>query len=264
MKGRSNALNYRGQTSQVGVILIVGVVIIGIFSIIGFGITGLDGTTSGVSDETAERDLVTLAEAIDQEAINQDTGAGTRDSEFNIREIFPSTASLRAIDSAGSLTIQVNGTTVFDDNLGVIEYEDSDVETQIAYQAGMVFTKQNSEPAAIRRANQFQYRDGGPGTGITMHVLSISESTSMGDEAAISVRNATNLWPTIAIPSGTLIEITVTSEYHNAWERKFDQMFPDSRSSIAHDPPNNEVTTTYVAPTEGTFLHLFSYELTVK
>jgi hypothetical protein len=263
MRGSRGYLNNRGATSQVGVILMVGVVIIGIFSIIGFGVSVLTDTTGGVSDETAERDLVSLAEVIDREAIRQSSRLGTRESGLGVSKLASNSVSVRALESAGQLQIQVDGTTIVDDTMGLIEYKNPSSDTRIAYQAGMVFTKMEGEPAAVRRNNEFQYRDDGPGVGMTLHFISIHEFSSLGETPGISIRAADNRWPDVAVGAGNTITIEISSDYDHGWAQKFDQMLPSSRTSITHDTDASEVTVTYTAPGSGAFLHMYKYDITV-
>jgi len=263
MRGSRGYLNNRGATSQVGVILMVGVVIIGIFSIIGFGVSALTDTTGDVSDETAERDLVSLAEVIDRQAIRQDSGLGTRESGLGVRQLSSNSVSVQARESAGQLQIQVNGMTIVDDTMGAIEYGNPSSDTRIAYQAGMVFTKERGEPAAVRRNNEFQYRDDGTGVGMTLHFISIDEFSSLGQTPGISLRAADNRWPDVAVGAGDTITIKISSDYDHGWVQKFNQMLPSSRTSITHNTDVSEVTVTYTAPGGGAFLHVYKYDITV-
>jgi hypothetical protein len=264
MTPRAGVLGERGATNQVGVILMVGIVFVGIFSIVGFGATALSDPASDVTDETAERDFVSLAEAIDRQVIRSDSDIGTRESDLGMSDITSSSASVRALESAGELVIQVDGTTVLDDTVGLIEYENPDSDTRIGYQTGMVFTKQEGEPAAIRRTNEDQYREDGTGNGITLHVISIDEFASLGESASISVESVDDKWPDLAVAAGDTITIEITSEYDHGWARKFEQMLPDSRTTITHDTAANQVEVVYTAPGDGSFLHLLHYHVSVR
>jgi len=238
----------------------VGIVLIGIFSVVGFGATAIEDSTSDVTDETAERDLIRLAESVDRQTIDSDSTLGTRDADIASGDITSSTSSVRTVDSAGDMEIQVAGSTVLDDSLGMVEYENPDSDTRIAYQGGLVVSKQGNTPAAILRENEFRYREDGAGVGITMHVMTLDEFASLDDSASITVDDVSEQWPDLIVNAGDTIEITIESEYHYAWARKFDEMLPASQTTINHDTVNNRVEVTYTAPSDGAFFRLIQYD----
>jgi hypothetical protein len=152
-----------------------------------------------------------------------------------------------------SYTNQTNGntTTVFSEEMGRIVYE-TDSGSTIAYQGGGVWRSDGSGNAVMISPPEFHYR----GATLTLPLVTVGSSGTVGDRAVISQANTTRYFPNQTKKAAyknplenARVEVSVTSEYYRAWGTYFETR---TDGTVEYDHPNNKVTLALVTPLQNT------------
>jgi len=261
----------RGVSHVLGVLLILAVVLTGVVSIVGFGVTGLSDSTTDLSDTAIERDLTGFARAVDSAAVHSDAPVGTRTVEMSLAEMAESDAALAVDGGAGSLSLTLeNGHTereLVNTSLGIVEYRNPRSESRIAYQSGLVLSAPHpgATPAVIR-ANKLTHRSAGSVESLTLHIIQVRGSGTAGRALELSAVATDDLYPEVLVDGdgetqpGELV-MRVNSTYSEGWELALRDALPAGRTTFSHSGTELEVV--YDVPDEGMFLHGYRHEVRV-
>lgn len=259
----------RGVSHVLGVILVVAIVLTGIVSIVGFGVTGIADSTAEVSDTAVERDLTRFAQAVDRAAVHSDSAAGATTVDLSLAEIAESREWVEADGDAGRLSLSAqaggNTTELVNTSLGLLEYENPRSEARIAYQSGLVFSAPDAgaTPAVIR-TNDFAYRtDEGVGS-LTLHIIHLSGQALLDQTLELSAGATENLFQPVVLgagdgPNADTLRLQVDSAYSAGWELALREVFPADRTAFTHN--GSELEVVYDVPDEGLFLHAYHHEV---
>jgi FlaG/FlaF family flagellin (archaellin) len=261
----------RGVSHVLGVILVIAIVLTGIVSIVGLGVTSISDSTTEVSDTVIERDLTGFARAVDSATVHSDTAAGTTAVDLSLTELTESREQVTVDGEAGELTLltRTGGTEqeLLNTSLGLVEYENPRSEARIAYQSGLVFSAPDATatPAVVRR-NRFAYRTEDGAVGLTMHVTRVTGQVLVDRQLEVSARDAVDLHPGVLVgagdgPAADELVLRVESAYSEGWELALRELFPAQRTTFAHSGTELEVV--YDVPDEGLFLHAYRHEVVV-
>ena len=228
----------RAQSETIGVVLILGMVVLGMTAVIGFGSQALDATEERAEVANAEQAMAQFDSKAAQVALG--------DSAVQSVPLGPSNGRYSVEPSAGHITIthaNYDGGNDADDNavddgpgdddrelytgdLGAVVYEDSD--TEIAYQGGGVWRQHESGGSVMTSPPEFHYRTGT----LTLPIAEVNEGTGNGvrSGAATGVVSPSSDQFERVFPNGGTnqnpieqgaITITVESEYCSGWEQFF-------------------------------------------
>lgn len=260
----------RGVSHVVGVVLVLAIVLAGVVSIVGFGVTGLSDSTTDVSDTAIERDLTGFARAVDSAAVHSDSAAGTTTVEMSLAEMAESDASLAVDGDAGRLSLTLeNGSgqqELVNTSLGLVEYRNPRSESRIAYQSGLVLSAPDARATpAVIRANDISHRRAGNAESLTLHVLRLTGTVWVDRQLELSAGATDDLSPEVLVggdgaPQTDLV-LRVDSTYSEGWELALRDALPANRTEFSHSGTELEVV--YEVPDEGLFLHAYRHEVTV-
>jgi FlaG/FlaF family flagellin (archaellin) len=261
----------RGVSHVLGVILVIAIVLTGIVSIVGFGVTGISDSTTQVSDTAIERDLTGLAQAIDSAAVHSDSAAGTTAVDLSLTEVTESREWVEVDGDAGRLVLATenNGTEdeLVNTSLGLIEYQNPRSEARIAYQSGLVLSapEAGATPAVVR-TNEFTHRANSNGESLTLHVIRTTGTVLVDRQLRVSANATENLHPDVLVGANTghqaeQLVLRVNSTYSEGWELALREALPSDRTDFSH--AGTELEVVYDVPDEGLFLHAYRHEVVV-
>lgn len=260
----------RGVSHVLGVILVLAIVLTGVVSIVGFGVTGVSDTTADVSDTAVERDLTGFAQAVDRATVHSDTAAGTTTVDLSLTGVTESRERVETSEDAGRLSVstRVNGseTELLNTSLGLVAYENPRSETRIAYQSGLVLSAPDATATpGVVRTNQFSHRTDGGVESLTLHITRVTGQMLADRRLDISANPAENLHPEtlVGAGSGTPAEelvVRVDSTYSEGWELALRDLFPDDTQFTQ---TGNTLEVVYEVPDRGMFLHAYRHDVSV-
>jgi len=260
----------RGVSHVLGVILVLAIVLTGIVSIVGFGVTGVSDSTTELSDTAVERDLTGFAQAVDRATVHSDTAAGTTTVDLSLTGVTESREWVETSADAGrlSLSTRVNGseTELLNTSLGLVAYENPRSETRIAYQSGLVLSAPDATATpGVVRTNQFVHRTDGGAESLTLHITRVTGQILADRHLDISARSAENLHPRILVGAGNgtpaeKLVLRVDSTYSKGWELALREVFPDDAEFTR---AGNTLEVVYEVPDQGMFLHAYRHDVTV-
>ena len=235
----------RAQSEVLGVVLILGITLVGTGLVVAFGSSvlnhsnrsaELDGAEHAMTQLDAKASLVGIGEA-DIQRINLGV---KNDGRTLIRS------------DSGWMRVKIspdNGeaTKIMNQSLGAIVYRNDG--TKIAYQGGGVW-KRTASVATMVSPPEFHYRK----TTLTLPLIVVGGDGPLSPRLQIDQNGtADSKFPTkqsnMTNPlSEATVNITVQSEYYEAWGRFFEQR---TGGTVAFDHPNRTVTLTLVTPTKA-------------
>lgn len=217
-------MNARGLTPVLGLVLLVGITAVASMALFLVGLSLADATQSSAELEQAEQSMAQLAVSGDRIAAGESSHA-----DFEI--MGTGSGTVWASSDAGRLNITVTNRTndkqllSMERSLGAIVYEASD-GTEIAYQGGGVWRKDQSGVSSLVRSPEFHYR-ATPDPTITFPIVTVdSEFSASGDTSGTMVAtNSTSLYPDRPghlnpLQDGSVL-IQIESQYCEGWEEYF-------------------------------------------
>ncbi|MFW6000257.1 MAG: DUF7289 family protein [Halorubrum sp.] len=254
MKGdRHGAAAERAQSEVLGTVLLLGLTVAVVGSTVALGGAALDD-----SQQTA--DLQRVEGAMTQVDSKASLVAHGGSPSQQVRMDEGQGADFRVDEDAGWLRIEVsggeNGTVTNQTSLGAIVYERGG-ET-VAYQGGGVWRSSGSRSQMVSPP-EFHYRGSeGPET-LTLPLVTIENGSGpLGDTVRIgeSERDAASVFPNEdygnpLADSNVTVEITVKSEYADAWGRFFESRTSASVTELDDDRVRVRLRTATKHPTLG-------------
>ena len=261
----------RGVSHVLGVILVLAIVLTGVVSIVGFGVTGVSDTTADVSDTAVERDLTGFAQAVDRATVHSDTAAGTTTVDLSLTGVTESREWVETSEDAGRLSLSTrradgSETELLNTSLGLVAYENPRSETRIAYQSGLVLSAPDATATpGVVRTNQFTHRTDGGAESLTLHITRVTGQLLADRRLDISANPAQNLHPEtlVGAGSGTPAEelvVRVDSTYSEGWALALRDVFPND-AQFTHT--GNTLEVVYEVPDRGMFLHAYRHDVSV-
>jgi flagellin-like protein len=240
MAGRPRTSTERGQSSVIGVVILIGIVFAGISAVVMFGgsaLTGLehsanvDRATTAMTQFDSRASSVVLGDAASARVGFGDTGT---DGRLDTR-------------SAGWLEVTLansSGETVLaNESLGEFVYEVDD--DRVAYQGGGVWRAQGGGVTMVSPP-EFHYRD----TTLTLPIVSLDGDDSLSGSDGVTVRDDGYDEVTgfeVPLREGS-VNVTVQSRYYEAWGRFFEDR---TEGTVRYDHAAETATLTLVTPVDS-------------
>lgn len=235
----------RGQSEILGYILIFSIMIAGAGIIVGLGVTAINDTERGLSDDRAEKaltqfdskaGLVALGEA-DSQQVSFATEAG---EQFRVNED----------DGWMAVTVENRSSEVSEDimnvTLGSLTYTNEG--TKLAYQGGGVWRADASGGSMISPP-EFHYRNGT----LTLPAVTVTGDVVSGGDMSIRQAGETSIFPTSEKEDRLnpleehRVDVTVQSEYYRGWGQYF---MDRTDGDVEFDHERNIVVVTLVSPVD--------------
>ena len=226
----------RGQSTVLGVVLLVGLSVASLGIIVGVGSDALDASSNQMEIQSAEHAFMELDSKITLVA-----HGGSTSQQVTLPKGDGTT--LQVEESAGWMNVtvvnQTSGevdTVVANETLGAIIYENGD--TEIAYQNGGVWRYQGNGSVMVSPP-EVHYR----GTTLTLPMVRAQRDGSLSRSAVIKQSSSTvGIYPTPGrenpLTEGQ-VNITVHSKYYRAWAEYFEER---TTGNVAVDHQNQTVT----------------------
>lgn len=227
-RNRPPQLGRRGQTSVLGIVLIVGITVFGVTGILIYGATALNDSQDQSEIEATAQAMSQLDSRFSVVALG---GADHQQAEVPL-----SNGESLVIDedrgwmnvSAWNRTTDEYRYTVSNETLGALVYEKDG--TTIAYQGGGVWKRERSGGSALVSPPEFHYRaSGGQDPTLTIPVVVLRGSGSSSGKVRASYDTTVKKFPDPGNPDrmnpleDIRMQITVHSEFYRAWGTFFEQ-----------------------------------------
>jgi flagellin-like protein len=242
----------RAVSPVVGTVLLVAVIAIALAALVGSSILG---SGSGKNLQTAQveqelRNFDTQTEDVVQGSVDQ------TEVEFGLDAGSDNTYNV--IEGAGSITVEIGGSTVYQSSLGRISLDQG--STMTGYQSGGVFGKRNisSYPVAWP---ELSTEDLATPT-YTMPVVVVKGTGAPQDTVVVTHTGTSTVYPNREVAGGDTVKITIKSEYASAWGQVFANKFRLDESDISVDADNNKVVAK-INHSDSYFFHLTEHRIKV-
>ena len=239
----------RGQSSPIGVVLIIAVVISGSALTVALGAEAFGSTQNQLSMERAEKSMTQLDSqaamvALGDSQVQEVSLAATAGDGYRVQSNTGwMNVSYTNLTGGGS-------TTIMNESMGAIVYDNGNEE--IAYQGGGVWRSAGDGNAVMVSPPEFHYRE----ATLTLPLVTVSGEESINSKAVISRNTSQAYFPNRTVNKNftnplerSAVEVTVQSDYYRAWGSFFKQR---TTGNVTYDHPNNRVTVDLITPLQAT------------
>ncbi|UPV99644.1 hypothetical protein M0R88_14115 [Halorussus gelatinilyticus] len=240
---RATGAGGRGQSEVLGVVLLLAITIVGTGLIVSFGSSALNDAKQASEIDSAENAMTQL----DSKASLVGIGSSP------VQRTSLGVDSVAVENRSGWMRVRVvnrtDGTTehvVMNQTLGAIIYANGD--TSIAYQGGGVW-KRTGGGSTMVSPPEFHYR----GTTLTLPLVTVNGTDSLDGTVRVTQGGPTeSKFPKQGNPDfrnpleNGEVNVTVQSEYYEAWGRFFEQR---TGGRVSYDHDSDRVFITLVVPT---------------
>jgi len=237
-----------GQSNTLAVVLLLGITLTGTGVIVTFGGTAVGDTQAAADLGQAEQamtqfdsraSLVAHGSADVQRATVGTNGQGDIRLDENAGQM-----KIKLINESGG-----SNRTIMDVTMGTVVYERAD--TTIAYQGGGVWRGERGGSVMVSPP-EFRYRGGT----LTLPLVLVRGQAASGGQMILRQNASTGRYPITGNQSLSnplddgRVNVTVTSEYYEAWGRYFAQR---TAGDVTYDDPNETVQIELVVPFDEEF-----------
>lgn len=239
-----------GQSNPLAVVLLLGITLTGTGVVVTFGATAVGETQASADLGQAEQ---AMTQFDSQASLVAHGAADTQRARIGT----DGEGSVSLDENAGRMKVEIVNestgaveTVVMNATLGAVVYERSG--TTIAYQGGGVWRAGRGGSTMVSPP-EFDYRGGT----LTLPLVLVRGQAASGGKVVLRQRSpSTGLFPiggnasrSNPLDDGS-VNVTVTSEYYQAWGRYFAQR---TAGNVTYDHPNNRVEIELVVPFEEEF-----------
>ena len=244
-------LGERGQSSVIGVVLILGIVITSLAVIATVGGLALLDTEDELSVARAEKVMTQFDSQSALVALGETDARQTRLASGN-------SGGYTLDEDAGWMRVSIRNTT---DNttqvvqnvssLGSLTYETDGV--RLAYQAGGVWQKGDGD-AVMVSPPEFHYR----GQTLTLPVINVTGDGQVSRQVSVRQSEVSQGYPDRAgnsefvnpVPENRAVTVTVKSEYYRGWGSYFERR---TEGNVSYDKDSQTASITLTVPIEENF-----------
>ena len=239
----------RAQSSVIGVVLVLSIVIAGSTLTLALGAEAVSSTQGQLSNERAEQAMTQL----DSQAAMVALGSTDR-QEVTLPE--SGAGGYSVDDGAGWMNVSYSnesGATkeIFNERMGAIVYENG--QQTVAYQGGGVWRASEGGSSRMVSPPEFHYRD----ATLTLPLVTVRGTGAVNSRAQITRNQTVQYFPDRARNdefrnpvAGTAINVTVRSEYYEAWGNYFATR---TEGTVTYDHDTNTARITLVPPFDEEF-----------
>jgi len=241
--GRQGSGFDEGQASMIGVILVFGFVITGAVSVLVLGATAIGDSQNHLGEERTEKAMTQLDSkaalvALGNTDVQQVSFGTDRASNYEVQNKTGWMEIAIENQTSGTSTVLLN------ESLGAVTYEGEG--TTIAYQGGGVWRTAEGNGTVVVSPPEFHFREGT----LTLPVVNVSGSPSLGDTASIHHQKTTRKYPNATLDNENplenhLVTVTVKSEYYRGWGQYFEER---TDGEVDYDDDRQIVNLTLVSP----------------
>ncbi|SEA17362.1 hypothetical protein SAMN04488065_2071 [Haloplanus vescus] len=249
--GVSDRATRRGQSTVIGVVLILGLVVVGTTGVLLLGSEAIQGVRDEAGASQAEVAMSTVDSQVSEVALGY---ANTRQVELGGQR----QATLD--ESAGRITISraganATGPPLVNTTMGAIEYRAGG--STVAYQGGGVWRTSGAGQARMISPPEFHYRWGTGASGeptLTFPLVVLRGPATSSDQLRFVDGPTNAAFPNASagmqnpLDAGT-VEVSIQSEYYRAWAEYFETR--TDADTVRTDDANQTVEIVLSVPTRG-------------
>ena len=243
----------RGVSTVLGIALLFAVIVGGMVVVVTVGATAIDDTERGLDTERAEKTLTQFDSRSAMVALGGTSNQGV--------DLAAGSSEGYGVDpEAGWMNVTVYNatseerTTLVNVTMGAVAYENKD--DAIAYQGGGVW-KRTEAGTKMLSPPDFHFRD----QTLTLPIITVDGDRSLGGNARVSQgRRSTVRYPNATADSNFTnplddgyVNVTVNSEYYEAWGQYFEQR---TDGDVFYDHENETALIQLVVPFEEDFTNV--------
>jgi hypothetical protein len=238
----------RAQTSTIGLVLVLAMVLGGTITVVAFGGIAITDTQHALSIERAEKSMTQLDSkaalvALGGSEVQQVSLPGSDSGQYTMQE------------DTGWMNISIDSSsggdkTIFNHTLGALVYQNG--RTKIAYQGGGVWRTSSQGNSLMISPPEFHYR----GRTLTVPGIQLSGTEAVDGTVSMSDSGTTEHFPDSSEPGftnpveGEAINVTIKSEYYRAWGAYFEQR---TNGNVTYDDANQTARIVLVPIFDETF-----------
>jgi len=234
----------RGVSAPLGIVLLFAIVITGMLVTVALGATALEETKDQLGTERAEKVLTQFDSKSSIVALGNTQSQGV--------SLSASGTAAYKLENTGWMNVTIDNTTsgavykVTNVTLGAVVYENGD--TELGYQGGGVW-KQTESGTAMVSPPEFHFRN----ATLTLPIVTVGGTQSISERVSVTGNGTTS----IRYPNETVngnfsnplqngkVNVTVHSEYYEAWGAYFEQR---TDGNVSYDHDNKEATIILTVP----------------
>ncbi|WP_415381137.1 hypothetical protein [Halosimplex sp. TS25] len=240
----------RGVSNVLGIVLLFAVVIAGTALVVSIGAAALDDTSNGLDVSRAEKTLTQFDSRSAMVALGGTSHQGVSLSAA-------SGAAYRVDDAAGWMNVTIYNQTADETEtltnvtLGAVRYENGDHD--IAYQGGGVW-KGTEAGTVMLSPPEFHFRS----ATLTLPIITVDGTSTLGSGVTVSKADQTR----VRYPNATddadftnpldmgYVNVTVHSDYYEAWGRFFAQR---TEGNVSYNHTRGTARAKLVVPFDATY-----------
>ncbi|WP_435068184.1 DUF7289 family protein [Haloplanus sp. C73] len=241
----------RGQSTVIGVVLILGLVVVGTAGVLVIGSNAIQGIRDEASASQAEVAMSTVDSEVSEVALGY----------ANSREVALGGQEQATLDeSAGRITIEraganATGPPLVNTTMGALKYRTGG--TTVAYQGGGVWRASPNGQARMISPPEFHYRwgtDAGDEPTLTFPLVVLRGPATSSDQLRFVDGPTNAAFPNASagmqnpLGSGT-VKVTIQSEYYRGWAEYFETR--TDADTVTTDDANRTVEIVLSVPTRG-------------
>ncbi|SEW09169.1 DUF7289 family protein [Natrinema salifodinae] len=223
----SSLLSARGQSTLIGVVLLIGMV-----ATISVGVLLFAGDAMSAAEQQSER------EQVEQSFVELSQKMSTTSTNDDVPQAMDLAVGQNgAVVMTDTGKLQIEGGNVSENiSIGAIEYEGND-GSRIAYQAGGVFSETGEETRVVS-APPITYS--AETETLTLPVVNIGDEEDLHSGDVYINHNKTDPLHDATLVENDSVTITVTSQYYRGWEEYFEQQGGPTAVRDVKTYPNND------------------------
>lgn len=237
---------HRSVSSALGTILIVGIVLLAS----GLLLTG-SSLGDGAQNEHEQADIEKTLTTFDQEIESAVTAEEDRATISLSMESGTSWTSYYLEQDAGSISVSVGGSTVYEGSLGKIHTEHEGIDT--VYQSGGIW-KNNSQSNTLIQSPGLKYSDIDDPT-YYFNIIQVSGGPEISEDPSASIQNTNALYNDRFVSKSETVEIVIQSDSPLVWKQILLDEYALDESQVSMNPSTGEVTAEFGSG-EEIYFHL--------
>lgn len=229
----------RAISSVLGVVLILAVMTGAITAMMVVGTVALSQTQADTQLSQMETSMAEMSSKVSQVALGDSSS-----QSFDLGR--QAIGNMHIDEEAGHVTVKVNGTTEYSDNLGVITYENGD--STVAFQGGGVWKSQNDNGGEMISPPEFHYQDATLTFPVIRATAGENSASSSGQIIERADYEEDSIFPNENYSNPLNDQnatVAITSEYHRGW---YDFFSSRTTGDVEHYPDEERVVVDLVAP----------------
>jgi len=243
----------RGTSSAVGTVLLVGLITLTAGALLASGTITIGDAEDNFEQDAFESDLEEIATQLEPVAFGDNKQT---EIEFDIASEVSNTNPFVANTSTGSISVEIGGTTIYEDSLSSIEFSHSG--NTFAFQSGGILRK-HRENEKVVASPSLSFSDVQEPT-YTFQLVQVENNATLSGSTVVTHNDSENLYENRYVAPADEVHIEIETQFLTSWERTLSETYDLSDSQITVNPSQNRIIAEFGSG-EELFFHLTRYEI---